>query len=763
MATNWDKLVTDTELKKAKALRSKTFITQKERRVALSELEEEGWVHFKDYKDPKFIGVRRDKPFYEQFEDKVWMLFASLSFHTMNADDTFKMSYDFNNPAFTQQIDVFAADDETVIIVECKSAEKLTDGNFKKNIESFHGQMDGLQKEARKRFPKCKVKFIWAVQNYIMSPADVAKLNEWNIALFDEPVIDYYIELTKHLGSSAKYQLLGNLFANQDIKNMDCRIPAIQGKMGKHTYYSFSIEPEKLLKIGYVLHHNKANESMMPAYQRLIKKKRLTEVRNFINSGGYFPNSIIISIDTNGRGIKFEQSATRVEGALSRIGVLHLPQRYRSAYIIDGQHRLYGYSDSEHASNNSIPVVAFIDLEKSEQVQLFMDINENQKAVPKSLRVTLNADILWVSDDYNERRQALRSKVAQLLGERNTSPLLGRIVIGENEKSSTRCITIEAIQNALKKCHFFTSFQKKNVPDTVGTFDTGSNDTTCDIFYPFLEGCLKFIQTNLNSEWEKGESDKGILTINRGIHGIIRVIDDIILHLIAQGKANPRTDKTPNLVDEVTYYLEPLISFFNELSDEMRDEMRHYLGGGADTKYWRIFQKAIAAVRSDFKPDGLAEWLENETKSYNDDAFRMVDELQAFIKSDVAEQLADVHGKTWAIAGVPKTIALRLQNEATEQNYDNAESGLSVPDVQPWDCVTLDDIQKIITYASNWQNTFEVKYADPLTPKGDKTVRTKWLSTLHGIGKRDRNKYSVPKAEYEWVRKIYDWLITTTN
>ena len=66
-------------------------------------------------------------------------------------------------------------------------------------------------------------------------------------------------------------------------------------------------------------------------------------------------------------------------GTISKIGILHIPKRYRSAYIIDGQHRLYGYSDSLYAETNTIPVVAFVDLERSEQIKLFMDINENQK------------------------------------------------------------------------------------------------------------------------------------------------------------------------------------------------------------------------------------------------------------------------------------------------------------------------------------------------------------------------------------------------
>lgn len=39
----------------------------------------------------------------------------------------------------------------------------------------------------------------------------------------------------------------------------------------------------------------------MPTYQRIIKKQRLKEIRKFIDNKGFFPNSLIISIDTNGK------------------------------------------------------------------------------------------------------------------------------------------------------------------------------------------------------------------------------------------------------------------------------------------------------------------------------------------------------------------------------------------------------------------------------------------------------------------------------
>ena len=357
----------------------KNFSKKGERASALNELIDEGWEKYIEYKDPKWIGVQKTKPVDEIFEDKVWNVMYGMGFTSMSRGRNFVMSYDFQHPEATQQIDVFAADEETVLIIECKSAEALKSVSQKKPIEAFIGQTQGLRKEAQQRFPGSKVKFIWATQNINLMKTDERLLKDNHIAYFNEKAISYYGELTKHLGKCARYQLLGNLFASADIKNMDNKIPAIQGKMGNNTYYSFSIEPEKLLKIGYVLHRNEANRNMMPTYQRLIKKKRLLEISGFINQGGCFPNSLIVSIDTKGHGLQFDPSSTKVEGALSKIGVLHLPKRYRSAYIIDGQHRLYGYANSKHKDTDNIPVIAFVDLEQSEQVQMFMDINEKPK------------------------------------------------------------------------------------------------------------------------------------------------------------------------------------------------------------------------------------------------------------------------------------------------------------------------------------------------------------------------------------------------
>lgn len=763
MRTNWDAMVVGKALAFEKSARKKVYITEKITTEDLTRYIDAGWEKSKDYKNPNYVGVTKEKPVQTQFEDSVWMLFAKMGFLELNSGCDFSVAYDFRDDSLKERISVLAADEETVIIVSCHATENMTEHSFSAEITEFSRKIDGIRKEVLKKYPGRKTKFIWATRNYISNRHDLALLDKAGITYFNESTMEYYSELSKHLGSCSRYQLLGNLFANQEIKNMDDRVPAIQGKMGGYTYYSFSIEPEKLLKIGYVLHRSEANSNMMPTYQRILKKKRLQEVRDFINNGGYFPNSIIISIDTNGKGLAFDQSQTRVEGTISKIGILHIPKRYKSAYIIDGQHRLYGYSDSLYASTNTIPVVAFVDLERSEQIKLFMDINENQKAVPKSLRVTLNADMLWESSDYSEQRQALRSKIAQMLGEESTSPLHLRVVIGENESTPERCITVEAIQTAIKKCHFLDAYGKKNALQKEGTFDCKDNQETCDLLYPFIERCLLYVREACINEWERGDKDSGMLTMNRGIQAVIRVINDIVNMLVDKGMINPKSQPIDDMFGLIQYYLKPMTDYINNLTIDQRKDLRGYFGGGADTRFWRAYQKAVADARPDFNPDGLDEYWQNETKLYNEETKSMLREIESKVKLLVSTRLEEYYGESWLIKGLPKNIYTKAKNAADEALYEQISNNGDEIDIPIWDYVPLVECKPIVLNGKNWSMLFEDILVRPEESNivGGKEPKTDWIIRANTImNKLTKDSYSVPVDEYSYVKSIHEWLMS---
>lgn len=747
--TTWDKIVSGNELAKVEKRRKLPYITEDIFPSGLQDAENEGYVLLRELKSKKRIRVKKDKKQEEVFEDRVWLLFVNMGFTDMSSDRNFVMSYG-NGDSETQQIDVFAVDDETIIFVECKSAVEVKKGDFKKDINQLSAERVGLMQEAKKQYKNRKCKFIFATHNYIIGDADKEKMKESQIIHFDDQTITYYEELVKHLGTAARYQFLGNICANETIPNMENCVPAIKGKMGNHDYYSFLIEPEKLLKIGYVLHRSKANSEMMPTYQRIIKKNRLKAVKKFINEEhGYFPNSIIISIDSK-KKMQFDQSDKQVDGSIPKLGVLHLPKQYRSAYIIDGQHRLYGYTDSKYAEKNSIPVVAFENLPQEEQVKLFMEINENQKSVSKNLRNTLNSDMLWASEKEQERREAVCLRIAQKLGESSSSPLYERIVIGEDKETGKKCITIECIRQSLLSGDFLNKYDNKDKLVQVGIVEQKDLDITYDKLYEVIEKSLNYIYNQSSEEWEKGKSESGVLTTNNGIGGLIRTINDLIDFLQSEGTVNPLTDSPNDIVKAEEYYLDPVARFINSLSDETREDMKTTYGAKGPKHSWRYFQKAIFEEHNEFKPEGLEKYWEDNGKEYNAETLRMLPKIEETIKDYIRETLEDNYSN-W-IKEIPQSVYTSANSKVADYKYSTGE------DKDWWEYVGLADCKEIILAGRHWSEFFSDKFTLLSQEKtaGRKESKTEWLSTIERLQKKaGKANFSVSKEEFRMVSEVY--------
>lgn len=755
--SNWDFLVSGAELEKARRERRRSYVEQKVHRSSLEDLEAEGWSLISEYKDQRHIKVRKDKRFDVCFENRVWMLLYSMGYTSMNKDNNFVISYGEKNQELTKQIDVFAYDGETALVVECKAAENPgTKKDFKTELESLGYYKERVAGEIRNHFGrKTKIKHIFAASNYVLGEKDRERLKDMGVEYFNDDIIDYYSALAEHLGPTSKYQLLGKLFANTKIENMKDTVPAIRGTMGSHTYYSFSIEPERLLKIGYVLHRNDANKTMMPTYQRVIKKTRLRQVREFIEDGGYFPNSIIISIEAPKKGLKFDVKPGTDE-CIAQLGILHLPQKYCSAYIIDGQHRLYGYSGSKYAMTNTIPVVAFENLEKEEQIRLFMEINENQKAVPKNLRNTLSADLLWVSKSISERRKALRLKIAEDLGERQDSPLYGHVLIGENKKTSVRCVTMDSIERGINAGMFLSSFDKNNKIIELGLFDNGdaNNDFAYAKLLPFLYASFEFFKKELPEEWDQGEADSGILTNNSGIDALLRILSDVLVFLGDQGLASAKEMSSEKLVEQAVPLLSVLVDFYKNVTPELQSEIKTQYGGSGPVRHWRYLQKAIHDKYEDFNPSGLDTWWADNSKQYNDDAASRLQIIQRTIVHRVRDFL---ESKDFDL---PYAVAADLNNRVFLENDRREQSG--EPSVDEWDVFSFLDCHKLAYHSNYWSEGLRSILTRPEQKgrkNGDKAAKTKWLEDMNKIKESlKRPSYSVKQQDFEYICSISDWL-----
>ena len=321
--------------------------------------EAKGWQV--DRKLKRKTKVKREKEIDERLENRFWMLLFKLGYPELSDGRSFTILIDRKGAEpLRKQVDVFGKDDETVVVAECKASAKLTRRTLQKDIEEFANLKGPISSAVRSHYGTAvKLKIIWlfVTENIIWSIPDKQRALGENIQIITERELRYYAQIAEHLGKAARYQFLAEFLKDQPIPELKGKtVAATKGKLGGKPFYCFVTTPRHLLKISFVNHRSLNDPEGAPTYQRLVSRSRLRDIGEFIKSGGYFPNNLIINFT---RSVRFDKVAQN-DGDAVVFGQLYLPDRYRSAWIIDGQHRLYGFSpiDDKFLDQNVV-VVAF--------------------------------------------------------------------------------------------------------------------------------------------------------------------------------------------------------------------------------------------------------------------------------------------------------------------------------------------------------------------------------------------------------------------
>jgi DNA sulfur modification protein DndB len=750
-------LVEGADIKTILSKKKKTYVEKSIEQELKSKYFEEGWELIRD--NTSTSRIKKSKSHDVLFEDKVWTILAQMGFNTLNANSNLKLPYAKDPTIPGRQIDVFAADEETILIIECKSSVDLKPKSLQTVINDFETIKRGSISFLKEFFgSKRKIKFILATNNIILNDNDRKRLIEHQIEYFNQDDINYFDQLTTYLGQAAKYQLLGRLFKNQEIPELKNKVPAIKGKMGGYTFYSFSIEPDTLLKLSYILHSTVTSEESEGAYQRMVSKSRLKEIEVFLNSNGFFPNSIIVNVITQKENPLYSDPIkANHDSNISDLCVLHLPKSYQSAFIIDGQHRLYGYSNTDWKYKNSIPVVAFENLPIETQVKMFVDINHKQKSVSKNLLTTIMADLKWGSPIYNDALFAVKSKLLQRLGERDDSPLYRRVIVGENKKSDLTCITLDyIISYGFNKSSYFAKTQKNKLVST-GPLWVDNYVDMLNKSYQYFKHVFEYVKNENTEVWQRGNNEGGFISMNVGIMSIVRICDSILNHLIQNEELEPQLTDAKDLADLTIKYLTPVTDLIKTLNNQKIKDFRNAGTGGVGREnVVREFQKTIHERFKNFEPKGLLEWVRDNSGRFNNDAKLIVDKIQLEIRDNLFSELKNEFDDRWWYDGVPKETQKRSAAEAIEK-------GSTEPH---WHFVYLLDYLKIIT--SNW-SLFKDNYSDPdkevykgtAYGSSQKEKATHWFSTLNEIRKKVSHpeRAAVTESEYKFLIKLSSWLL----
>lgn len=617
--------------------------------------------------------MTRKKAHDVQFEDDVWCMFYRLGFRILNRDEKLVIQWGPNKED-TQQLDVVAVGDDAIFIVECKAAFSSISGSFKTELNKMEQYMQGVGDVLKQIYgQQKKVKFIFASRNYRLNDEDINRMNNAGIFRLDDNSYNYISNLIKSYKDSVVYQFYGLMFKDELINENEYKIPVLRGKMGDGLfYYIFSIEPRILLKIGFVLHRTRVNESLAPTYQRLLVPARLKGITKFIDEGGYFPNSIIINFGSSNEDLQVKFSPIKANtDSQSEFGFLRIPNAYGIAFIIDGQHRLYGYAQSKKKEESTIPVVAFQNMESEEQLKIFMDINENQKKVSPSLRLDLEEDLFWKSDRLDSRMKALRSSIIKNLSGNSNNILFNKISVGEDPA----LLQFKPFNTALGRSGFIP---KASYTQWTGDTDIciyNINETDTD---KAMRDSKNKITKLLNDCYEIADScmDEEIKAVylysNRATFAFIVLLGSLHAHLIKTNVINPGA-AIPERVSAISPYIQALAKRLNNLTEEENRSLKGALGQGADLFWLRTFQNFINQYDAEYSPEELIEWKETQDQTLQQEGAKRKEDIRKQLRVLLFERLEMVYGPRWQnnVAVLKNSVEGRIIKEYGEN--DNFE------------------------------------------------------------------------------------------
>jgi len=691
-------LVRNEELNKTARQRQKKYHEVTAPKTDADSYLTQGWKIKTEYKT--MVRLRKDKAIDELLEDRVWLLFKNMGFLEMNRDRNFKIQA---GPV-KKQIDAFARDLNRAFVVECKASTEEAPIS-RQDISDICNLRDGIRDSIRTRYDdrSIAVSFVVVTQGIRWTESNECLAKKGHIIIWKETELEYFEKLVKHLGSVARFQIYSILFPEAEIPE-PIKVPAICGGKGKAKYYCFIIQPEKLLQVAYVHHRRSTPQELQGSYQRMLDRSRLRKINAFITAGGYFANNIILNFTAKPTFRRFEKEM-QVGDLIC--GILEFPRQRASAWIIDGQHRLYGYGDNPRKSEATVPVLAFESLDVKDQARLFVEINKEQKAVSPNLLWDLFPDIYHDTKEDELQRLRAISLVVRKLNSDSDSPLCDHVSIPSavSRGRSTTNLTMATVCEALEESRVLDAKE--------GLLYNTEYDLTVDFVVQRLEAYFDVIAKAFPQDWEKG--NQGLLRTNIGIRILTIILRQVLRYLDFLGRDQVyRGQDLKRFKEEVQRLLSPALTKLKGMSDDQRSKIRQASAKGLVVNNAKRMAWWIKEEFEGFGLEILSDWAPPIPEGQTDeDIRRLLEDTEISLRTFIPQRLRDLYGTDW-FARIDKEIRgyihKKLEEEIARVRWQEAQLR-SLPAEKKMRFTTTGHLKKIIE--DNW-DAFEEVFVEQL-------------------------------------------------
>jgi len=525
--------------------------------------------------------------------------------------------------------------------------------------------------------------------------------------------------------------------------------------MGGQVFYNFLISPHDLLKIAYISHKAKTSENDLETYQRQVKPSRLKAIGRYIDNDGKFPTNIVVNLKAS-NPLQFDRSQQKDDIEETTTGFLHLPGLYGSAWVIDGQHRLYGYAHSNRKPEDDksvVPVLAYENLPIREEIKLFVDINTEQVKVPAILVKEIVSSLDIDDPDPRKRLDAMEARVVLLLD--GCEPTKDRILTVSAQRDHEKCLTLNNFSDGISDNSLLGTAQRTAKTKgyiVAGPLSDQSDDSklTMQKAVAALSKYLDLFASKLKEHWNLGDAKGGYLCTNNGIRALLRLFGKVISFVEFSQHVRFATLDANEIVERVEPYVRHVVDYFANASPADIDNFRRsgVARGGVNDMGFRMMS-FINAHDDSFTTPELTKWMSEQDLEGTREAEGMISDIEQLIYDDVIKALQGKYGAdeaTWWKEGVPADVRNICDKQWNES--DDASK-------KRYQYLYLVNLSDIVVYRDNW-DIFKDYYS--FLEKGKK--KSDLVAWIHKINKCRQTTHHRPKGtlspkDVDYVRQVH--------
>lgn len=646
-------------------------------------------------KSGKFILTKKLEK-WELFQEKVRVFLDALRFEDIESGQASWLG--------RYQIDVVGGFDGTFLVFECKSASQPKLKKLTQEINIFAGKKAEIEQAIREKFnlKYNEVRFILALEDIKILEEDLKTAKENDIYIWGSKYLETGGDLYSIIGELAVHYLLKELKVNakpirDEEGGADYKVPSFRIRVGDEEIYNFYLSAEKLLNLVYVFRLQPGNEN---AYERFIQKRRIAGSKDeiglteFVNNGGFFKNNVVCSFE---REVKFEPKPTGLllPSSLIQFGILSIPKIYGTVWVIDGQHRIYGYARAKpEVKKTHIGIVAYKDADKRKQAKDFIDINQKQKPVDPS---TL-WDLLSQIDPYS--LQGAITRIAKELNRRGI--FQGKILIpGEafENKRTAYPLNIANVCNTLYDRKMIEAKGRDNLYKR-------TPNVTDENLYPdeIIENAVIVLDQYFSLIMEIAEAvpdwRTGFIIQNNGFNVFMRLLNEILKFQ----KGTWSKQEAKELIKE------SLKLYFEEHSTEIKDIRISTSNEAGRSRTALDIMKFINQKNDNFGREFIRDAEKRERIEFEkSEPYQVIKQLENGLRFFIENSLKEI-SKNWWKERIPPDV-----QESAKLNLERNESPwpwVKTEERSPISYINFPDYAKIIQRKDNWRDVFQKKLKD---------------------------------------------------